>query len=59
MIATIATAAAATMTAIRQHFALIIFFQMLSYFCVAMLIVGNDNFTGVRGGDPRFAIEFP
>lgn len=45
-------------TVVQQHFIFILLFKMLSNFRVAMLIVGDDNFAGVSGGDACLAIVF-
>lgn len=52
-----AASAAAASPAIRQHFALVILLQVLPYFGVAMLVVGNNDFARVGRGDACLAIE--
>lgn len=41
-----------------ETFHFVILSQVLTDFCVAMLIVGDDNFTGVGGCDSCFTVVF-
>lgn len=42
---------------VSQHFAFVVLFQMLSYLCMAMLIICNNDFTSISGCDACFTIE--
>lgn len=45
-------------TVIQQHFIFILFFEMLTDFRVTMLVVSDNDFAGIGGGDARFTIVF-